>query len=635
MRPFLHLMSSLWFATMAPVLTPLTTIEAREGMRKRCLLSVILFINFVTMLSFMLISIFFGKYGIEMELNVFCLVTIALTFLLNRYGYLKCAAIFYLLTTFLEIAGIVSILTLDIPILLISCWPIFFVLPVEAGLFLPFWGPLLMAFCEVGFMGWFLLVERESPFALYMKIPTEQLMFVFAIGLFMICIALFSAIATAMTKRAVLQADHTIELEQANHALTVAYTQLETTHDTIQKQALTDGLTNLPNHRAIMSQLEKELNRARRYGRSFSLLFFDADRFKRVNDTYGHAAGDAVLRQIGEQASNVLREGDTLGRFGGEEFIILLLEANAHEASVVAERVRAIIASEPVAKAEVADGLSITVSIGLSTFPDDGNTGQELLSQADEAMYMAKRLGRNQVRTAEEVRHMSTDLELMALLQREGQREAAQREEIVPEQLRETYTVRMISSLLSLLEGRDENLSAHAHEVSDLSTRIAQALQMPLAQISRIGMAALLHDIGKVGVPDTLLQKNGALSSHERTLLQDHAELGASILEGSPFLYDLMPAVRHHHEYWDGSGYPEHLAGEDIPLAARIIAVAEAYDAMQRDYPYQKRRSPEEALAELQRCAGTQFDPIVVKVLSTLLTDQSLSPTENLLQQVG
>ncbi|MBV9256764.1 MAG: HD domain-containing protein, partial [Ktedonobacteraceae bacterium] len=158
--------------------------------------------------------------------------------------------------------------------------------------------------------------------------------------------------------------------------------------------------------------------------------------------------------------------------------------------------------------------------------------------------------------------------------------------------------------------------------VSDLSTSIAQALGLEQFQISRIGMAALLHDIGKVAIPDELLQKSDRLTSHERRLLREHPELGAQILEASPFLHDLIPAVHHHHERWDGNGYPDRLAQEDIPLAARIIAVAEAYDAMVRDYPYQSSRTPTEALSELARCSGTQFDPTVVQTLSKVLADQ-------------
>ena len=411
-------------------------------------------------------------------------------------------------------------------------------------------------------------------------------------------------------------------LRNINNRLKTAYQELSIAHATIQRQALTDALTGLPNHRAIMDQLSKEIERTRRYDRPLALLFFDADRFKHVNDTYGHAVGDIVLCQISERVGNTLRGGDTVGRFGGEEFVVLLPETDADEANVIAERIRSAVAAEPVATVEVAGGIAMTVSIGLSTYQVDGITEQELLSQADEAMYVAKRLGRNQVRTAEEARQMGADVELLAFFEQERTLETALREGVPPEHLRETYTVRMICSLLFLLERRDESLSEHAHGVSDLATVIAQRMELESKEVERIGMAALLHDIGKVAIPDRLLQKSGPLTSHEQSLLWEHAVLGAQILEASPFLSDLMPAVRHHHERWDGSGYPDHLSGKDIPLAARIIAVAEAYDFMYREHRYQASRSPEEIAVELQRGKGTQFDPLVVQALSAILNER-------------
>jgi two-component system, cell cycle response regulator len=413
-----------------------------------------------------------------------------------------------------------------------------------------------------------------------------------------------------------------MRLKQAHNTLLATHTELEVAYATIQKQALTDGLTGLPNHRAIMEQFHKELERARRYHRSLSILFFDADRFKRVNDTYGHAVGDTVLRQIGERANSTIRGGDTVGRFGGEEFVILLPEADPEEARTVAEWIRTSVAAEPVATSEMEGGIAATVSIGLSTYPLDGESEQTLLSQADEAMYIAKRMGRNQVRTAEEARRIGEDAELMALLQEAEQSEGAQREGVTSEQLRETHTLRMIYSLLSLLERRDEGQEEHAYAVSDLATAIAEKMGVASQIVPRVGMAALLHDIGKVAMPDKLLQKASPLSPQERVLLLDHTTVGAQILEGSLLLTDLVPAVRHHHEHWDGSGSPDHLSGEDIPLVARIIAVAEAYDFMQREHPYQFGSSAQFAFAELQRCAGTQFDPAVVQAITEILSNQ-------------
>ncbi len=290
------------------------------------------------------------------------------------------------------------------------------------------------------------------------------------------------------------------QFSSLSHRLTLA-------NAAIQKQALTDSLTGLPNHRAIIDQLEKELSRAKRYGRPFSLLFFDADRFKHVNDTYGHNAGDAVLRQIGERAGSILRGGDTLGRFGGEEFILLLPEATAREARAVAERVRTAVAAHPMMIAEMPEGLSMSVSIGVATYLEDADEKTELLSLADEAMYLAKQLGRNQVRTATESRQAKTDPALLLVVQEAERVEAVARQGKNLEQIHEDYILKIISSLLLLMEQRDPAMREHAQRVSDLAITIAQELALEPYEVFQIGNAALLHDIGKVGLPDALLGK--------------------------------------------------------------------------------------------------------------------------------
>lgn len=401
----------------------------------------------------------------------------------------------------------------------------------------------------------------------------------------------------------------------------------------LKKMALTDALTQLPNHRAVVDQLEKELERARRYGRPFSLLFFDADRFKHVNDTHGHAVGDAVLRQISSRANSVLRGGDMLGRFGGEEFVLLLPEADADTARQVAERVRTEIAARPIATAEVPGGIAMTISVGVGTYLQDGQQVKELLSQADEAMYVAKRLGRNQVRTATEARQMAADPVLMALFQKEERSEVAERTGKVPELVKHTSSAKMVFSLMSLIELRDHGMSEHSRAVSSLATALAREMELPQQQVELIGTAGLLHDVGKVGIPDALLRHTGRLSANERTVIRRHPEVGAEILDASLSLHDLVPAVRHHHERWDGEGYPAQLSGTYIPLAARIIAVAETYDAIVRGSSYQASRPEQEAVAELRRGAGTQFDPAVVQALLVILAHQQ--ETKQTLQAVN
>jgi diguanylate cyclase (GGDEF)-like protein/putative nucleotidyltransferase with HDIG domain len=406
---------------------------------------------------------------------------------------------------------------------------------------------------------------------------------------------------------------------EKNAALQQANAHLETL-------ATTDPLTELPNHRALFETLEKEVERARRYGHPLSILFFDGDHFKRVNDTHGHSVGDAVLRELGSRAKGILRGGDTLGRYGGEEFMVLLPETDLVLAREVAERLRVEVATHPLAAGLVEGGLHITISIGVATFPVDGQSASEVVEQADQAMYWAKRLGRNQLRTVLEAQEAAADSALAATLSTLERRDEEEGQPI--EQAVRDHQLSTIHSLMWLLERRDHGISTHSYQVSDLAGAIAQELGLEQAEVFAVSTAGLLHDIGKIAIPDHLLQKEGALSASERALIQQHPELGAQILEVSPYLHTLMPAVHHHHENWDGTGYPQELRGEEIPLAARIIRVSEAYQAMMSTRPYQAGRSAPAARRELQRCSGTHFDPAVVEAAMRVLLRQEEEAVE-------
>jgi diguanylate cyclase (GGDEF)-like protein/putative nucleotidyltransferase with HDIG domain len=411
------------------------------------------------------------------------------------------------------------------------------------------------------------------------------------------------------------------EVQHKNQALGAANARLEAL-------ATTDPLTELPNHGALSERLEQEVARARRYGYPLSLLFFDADHFKRVNDTYGHGAGDVVLQELGSRVRSLLRAGDTIGRYGGEEFLLLLPETALEQACEIAERLRKAIATYPLATSVVKEGIPTTLSLGVASFPDDGMTGSEVVEQADQAMYWAKRLGRNQVRTAREAARLRGDEALAATVSQLERSTEPTADGVSLEQVVRAKQLNTIQSLMWLLDLRDRSIFTHSSEVSDLAGAIARHLGESDAEVFAITTAALLHDLGKIALPDGLLYKAGPLTPAERTLIQQHPALGAQILEVSPFLHALMPAVAHHHENWDGSGYPDRLRGEGIPRAACIIRVAEAYQAMTTDRPYQRRRSVESARAELLRCAGTHFDPVVVQATLRVLTSEAPASPE-------
>ena len=407
MKRVFQLLVSWWFTNMTPVHTPAMTITERENVRKRRLLSIILFVSLVLTLAYI---VYVSTTPISQQTLVCWMGASFILFALglNRQGYLKLASIVYYSSTVVTVLIGAQTVSLTDPLILL--WTCFLITIFLAciSLFVPPWTIFLSAVIENIVIFWYLLVVNHAQIThLLSSLELQH-------GLIYLCIVIYASALigifyAASTRRAVIQADRATELEQAHSSLEEAYA-------VIQRQALTDGLTCLPNHRAVMDHLQKELEHARRYDRPFSILFFDADHFKCVNDTYGHAAGDTVLRQLGERAGSVLRGGDILGRFGGEEFVVLLPEADDSEANVVAERIRAVVATESMTMLEVEGGIAMTVSIGRATYPSDGTQEQELLVQADEAMYVAKRLGRNQVRTAEEARHMSTNAELMATL---------------------------------------------------------------------------------------------------------------------------------------------------------------------------------------------------------------------------
>jgi diguanylate cyclase (GGDEF)-like protein len=391
MKSFPQQVIRWWFATMTPTRAPLTTIEARETMRKRRLFSVIVLLNFLAVL---ILSP--GVKGQGLLISCWAGMTLLLAGWINQRGYLKCASLFYLLTTFLGMATTI----LHAPLLSVDLWPILLVLPVASQLFLPAWGALFLAILTSGFMSWFVLVADQSQIAPVLPSFSAQFAFLSVTCAIILSISIICALASATTKKAVLLADRTVELEQAHQALAEAYTGLETAHATIQRQAFTDGLTGLPNHRAIRDQLEKAVELARRVEHPLCVLFFDLDHFKAINDSSGHSAGDEALCAFSHALYQQMRCGDNVGRWGGEEFLAILPETTIPEAQAIAERIQEAVNRSPLTLGE---GLHLTCSIGLAGFPFHALTQEALIHAADQAMYIAKRLGRNQVRVRDEI----------------------------------------------------------------------------------------------------------------------------------------------------------------------------------------------------------------------------------------
>jgi diguanylate cyclase (GGDEF)-like protein len=391
---------------------------------------------------------------------------------------------------------------------------------------------------------------------------------------------------------------------------------LADTHD----RATIDRLTGVANRQALLASLFSEVERATRYGRPLCVAFVDIDHFKAVNDTYGHGSGDTVLRGVAQTIAENLRASDLIGRYGGEEFMLILTETDVEEGAALSEKLRELVERQRFA----IDGnpaLSVTVSIGIA-----GGTGQQLrmealVRDADAAMYSAKSLGRNQTYIFEEP---DEDARVpRAPISDAGRARAME----IGRRAREAATDMLTSFIAPLPHYRGQPSALIAAIVVEMARR----LQLPDVEIERIRVAALLHDVGKVAVPQAILDKPAPLTSVEWRSVVQHPRIGQVILEHAAALRDAVPIILHHHERFAGHGYPYGLRANEIPLGARIVAIADAYDAMTHDRPYKGAMSHEAAILELKQHAGTQFDPELVTLFCDLYADQAPTPDPSIL----
>jgi diguanylate cyclase (GGDEF)-like protein/putative nucleotidyltransferase with HDIG domain len=348
--------------------------------------------------------------------------------------------------------------------------------------------------------------------------------------------------------------------------------------------ALTDPLTGLGNHRHFHERLQRELARAEETGGLVSLCFLDIDDFKRVNDQFGHPAGDRVLSQVASR----LRQGGESFRLGGDEFAVLLSGMDENQALETAQSI-----VQRISETELGKAGAITVSAGVATFPQHGRERDALIRLADGALYWAKEHGKNQVRLARpDVAELSEFRRVASGVDRVARFRAA-------------------ASLARAVDSRDAYTGSHSDRVASLSAQIAERLGLSADDVELTRLAGSLHDLGKLAIPEEILRKPASLTDAERLVLERHPQIGYRMLE-SLGVDPIADWVLHHHERWDGNGYPDGLAGDRIPLGARIIFVADAFDAMTSDRLYRPALSVDEAVAEMERCAGTQFDPDVV-----------------------
>jgi diguanylate cyclase (GGDEF)-like protein len=375
-----------------------------------------------------------------------------------------------------------------------------------------------------------------------------------------------------------------------------------------REEATTDRLTQVANRPTLLAQLFTEVERATRHERPLTIAFIDLDHFKEINDTYGHEVGDTVLHDVAGVFREHTRGSDFVGRYGGEEFVLVLPETRVEDATAVAENMRLLILRQRF-EGPQGDAFTVSVSIGIA-----GGRGQhlrvdQLLRDADAAMYAAKSLGRNQTYVFAEADDDAARIP-RAPMSAEGRRRAVE----VGDQARHAAE----AALAAVLAPRSHYSGRPSTLIAAIAVRMAVELGLPNAEIERIRVAALLHDIGKLAVPECILEKPGPLNADEWLSVVQHPRAGDAILERVAAVGDARAIILHHHEHYSGHGYPYGLRGSDIPLGARIVAIADAYDAMVRDRPYRSAIGHDAAVAELRRFADVQFDPELVDLFCDL-----------------
>jgi diguanylate cyclase (GGDEF)-like protein len=353
--------------------------------------------------------------------------------------------------------------------------------------------------------------------------------------------------------------------------------------------ALTDPLSGLGNHRHFQQELERFLTDADETGNPLTLCLLDVDEFKSINDQHGHPVGDRILALVGR----CLHETGAAFRLGGDEFAVFMRTATEAEAVDAATR-----AVARIGRVKTDRGLTITISAGLARYPSEGLARADLVRAADSALYAAKAQGKAAVRM---YHHGVVDL-------------SARREDDADRRAR----LRAAVSLAGAIDVRDAYTGTHSHAVGQLAARIGDCLGLTPEEVELLRIAGLLHDLGKVAVPEHILSKPGPLSETEHEAIAQHPLVGYRML-ASLRIEPVATWVLHHHERYDGLGYPDGLAGDEIPIGSRILLVADAYEAMTTDRLYRTTQSAEDAFREIRRCAGSQFDPLVVDALALVV----------------
>ena len=410
--------------------------------------------------------------------------------------------------------------------------------------------------------------------------------------------------------------DDVTSIEEKNQRLEEMLQSLKTSFEDVRQKnmelkvlAARDPLTGCLNRRSLFDAFVVEWQAAAAQGTFLSCVMVDVDHFKLVNDEHGHAAGDDVLRELSAALLEGVRKSDFVGRYGGEEFCLLLPRTSLQAAAAIAEKLRLRVAEACISR-------KVTASFGVSSTEHGAHHPQELLEEADRAMYLSKKMGRNRVTVWSDAITTQTESPKEDL----GAR-------LTTSSLHAGVPIQSVNALMAALIFRDPMTAEHSRRVADLCVAAARG-RMSEEQLYILEVAGLLHDMGKLGMPDSILLKPGPLTEEERRIMSTHDRIGVEILRDAFSSKELSDIVANSHAWFTGNPNEPNLpTGEDIPLGARLLTIADAYDAMTSDRVYRKARPPEAAFAELRRCAGEQFDAVLVERFIDVVSKNPLHAT--------
>ncbi|MBC2579786.1 diguanylate cyclase [Clostridium sp. DJ247] len=361
--------------------------------------------------------------------------------------------------------------------------------------------------------------------------------------------------------------------------------------ESLSRLANIDGLTNVYNHRFFQDSLKNEIIKSKERNISTSLMLMDIDYFKHYNDLYGHQKGDEILKTIGFILKSNVRKDDIVARYGGEEFTVVLPNTSESDALIIAERIRLAVEQWKFEGEENQPNGKITVSVGVSTFPSKAKNEIDLVNSADDALYRAKFFNKNRVETYYSVlEELKKDIE----------------EEHID-------LITSIKTLVSIINAKDRYTYGHIERVVMFAKLLAKKLGLSEEDKQILKYGAYLHDIGKINISKEILNKRMRLDYEEWEILKQHPANGVELIEPVESLKNIKPLILHHHERYDGTGYPCKLKGDKIPYLARVLTVVDSFDAMTSNRPYNIRKTYEEAIVELKKCSGTQFDPSITE----------------------